>query len=454
VGFPSTPPRAFISYARKDSRDLALRLRDNLQAAGYEAWIDTSEIAGGASWSHEIEQAIERCDVALALLSAGSFGSEICRAEQLRALRKGRRVIPLLVQAEAERPLHLEHLNYCDFSNTAQYKEKFQALLTDIATGKVVPLPEKHRQTLVTVPPMPVNLIPRPKEVEALRRAAIGDDSKRHIALTSLRGMGGIGKTVLAQSLCHDEIVQAAFPDGVIWVTIGREPGDLVRQMREVGKALGGRSEHYDTPEASINRLRTLLQNKAVLIVLDDVWDACHVEPFRVDALRCRLLFTTRDGSIGLSLGAEEVKLGVLTPGQAVTFLREWAGREDPAIRDIAERLGYLPLALKLAGARLREGMSGAEWLETFQHVLQMKLGRRSDNPQENLQLCFDLSVERLPDKDRTLYCSLGIFPEDIGIPRTTIARLWQRIDSELSAFDCREVVTDLARLELYFTRL
>jgi hypothetical protein len=33
-----------------------------------------------------------------------------------------------------------------------------------------------------------------------------------------LHGMGGIGKTVLAQALCHDEVVQQAFPDGIIWV--------------------------------------------------------------------------------------------------------------------------------------------------------------------------------------------------------------------------------------------
>src|SRR5215510_3088074 len=86
----------FISYARKDGRDLTVRLHDDLTTAGYSAWLDSSEIAGGASWSHAIEQAIERCDVALALLSAESFGSDICRAEQLRALRKDKRAIPSL----------------------------------------------------------------------------------------------------------------------------------------------------------------------------------------------------------------------------------------------------------------------------------------------------------------------------------------------------------------------
>jgi hypothetical protein len=48
--------------------------------------------------------------------------------------------------------------------------------------------------------------------------------------------MGGIGKTVLAQALCHDPAVQDAYPDGVIWATIGQNPTDLhlINQMREI----------------------------------------------------------------------------------------------------------------------------------------------------------------------------------------------------------------------------
>jgi hypothetical protein len=50
----------FISYARRDAKPLANRLRDDLVAAGYDAWLDTSEIEGGASWSVEIKEAIRQ----------------------------------------------------------------------------------------------------------------------------------------------------------------------------------------------------------------------------------------------------------------------------------------------------------------------------------------------------------------------------------------------------------
>ena len=212
---------------------------------------------------------------------------------------------------------------------------------------------------------------------------------------------------------------------------------------------LGDDPTRYDTPEASINCLRTLLQNKAVLLVLDDIWNASDVESFRVEAPYCRTLFTTRNSSIALFLGAKTVKLDTLKPEQAKELLHEWAQRDDPRLGQIAERLGYLPLALKLAGSRLREGLSGEEWLQTFHHVSQIKFGRFATDPTDNLQVCFDLSRDRLPEADRSLYHALGIFPQDTPIPVGVIVRLWKRISSTLSEFDCDELLTEMARLEL-----
>src|SRR3954468_17718324 len=61
--------RVFISYARRDAADVALHLRDHLAKAALEPWLDTARISGGAVWTKDIEQAIDTCDVALAILS-------------------------------------------------------------------------------------------------------------------------------------------------------------------------------------------------------------------------------------------------------------------------------------------------------------------------------------------------------------------------------------------------
>ena len=121
-----TPVNIFISYGRADGRDLAIRLRDDLLAVGCKVWLDLDEIPGGASWSLKIEEAIEHCHVTLALMTQASYESQWCRAEQLRSLRKGKRVIPLLLQEDAEIPLTLEHLNYLNFTDLSRYDAMFR----------------------------------------------------------------------------------------------------------------------------------------------------------------------------------------------------------------------------------------------------------------------------------------------------------------------------------------
>src|SRR5215469_14134372 len=87
---PCAPHCVFISYAHRDGADLAQRLQKDL-ATKFDAWLDTQRLSSGDIWSSEIEQAIDRADVVLALLSAGSFTSG-------RALDKGKCVLPRIRQ--------------------------------------------------------------------------------------------------------------------------------------------------------------------------------------------------------------------------------------------------------------------------------------------------------------------------------------------------------------------
>src|SRR5262249_13518123 len=89
-------PRIFLSYSRKDAAALALRLQKDLTEAGFDVWLDTDRIGGGASCTVAIEEAIDRAQVVLALLTPGAYTSEMRRAEQLRSLRTGKCVIPAL----------------------------------------------------------------------------------------------------------------------------------------------------------------------------------------------------------------------------------------------------------------------------------------------------------------------------------------------------------------------
>jgi TIR domain/NB-ARC domain len=249
VWVPLAPPKrksVFLSYARKDAAALAGRLRHDLTASGLDVWLDTVALEGGQSWTQEIERTLDRADAVVTLMTAASYLSDICRAEHLRALRKGRRVVPVLAEAGTDRQLYFEHLSYVDFSAAAAYPESLAGLLRAIFATQPVPLvPAPLLRTRMTVPPLPLNFVARPAAEAAIRSLLLTDADDRPV--TGIRGMPGNGKTVLAQAVCVDDLKQAAFPDGIAWVRIGRRPGDLASRVRAIGTALGDDSRWYAT---------------------------------------------------------------------------------------------------------------------------------------------------------------------------------------------------------------
>jgi len=143
------PLRIFISYAHRDGAPLALRLQHDLTAAAFDVWLDTRALHAADTWTLEIEQAIDRSQIVLALLTPASYLSEICRAEQFRSLRQGKCVIPVLAAPGTDIPLHLEPKQYLDFTDTHSYAAAFHSLLADIAAlngaALAPPLPHHAR---------------------------------------------------------------------------------------------------------------------------------------------------------------------------------------------------------------------------------------------------------------------------------------------------------------------
>ncbi|RME99475.1 MAG: toll/interleukin-1 receptor domain-containing protein, partial [Alphaproteobacteria bacterium] len=427
--------KIFISYARKDGRDLAKRLYDDLVAKDHDPWMDTEAIPGGGSWSRDIEDAIDHCDVALALLSNGSFESEICRAEQIMCLDKGKRIIPLLVHEDAKRPVHLYTLNYRDFSDTANYESLFAQLLDDMLRPPdddiptVRPTPKHAR--LFNVPPEPMNFIERADELNKLRRTVIGDDTDRTIALTALQGMGGIGKSVLAAMLCNDPVVRAAFPDGIVWIAVGREANGIMPMTHKIATALGDPLGHYESEAAAITRLHKILPEKSVLLVFDDVWDEDCIKPFRIEAPQCRTLFTTRSMEVIENVGATPVQVDILSPEQALDLLAKWAGQSVDSLPDeaheVAHECGRLPLALAMVGAMAGKNENGwARALHRLRNADLDKIKKHFDYTHATLMRALQVSVDDLTESERERYYDFAVFREETVIPASTLATWWE----------------------------
>lgn len=300
--------------------------------------------------------------------------------------------------------------------------------------------------------PLPANYIERKALLSAARETLL--TSEAVVALFSahqtprpsaFHGMGGVGKTVIARALCEDPVVQRAFPDGILWATLGQHP-DLITLLREWIVLLGGEvRDSLLTLNLLKNILTSLLRERTCLLVLDNVWDQEHLEALRVGGPRCRVLFTTRDARIASAIGASLQSIPVMQEDESIALLEEWtygALKETPweTKAQIVKRLGYLPLALKLAGTLLRT-QSPATFLDTFS-LLQQET--KSVIP-GNAEVCqtFELSLQELSTQDRSLCVALAIFREGEPLCRQAIERLWSAL-AGLSKEQSAALLSDL----------
>jgi len=455
---PSEQPRVFISYARKDGTSLAQRLQSDLTKQGFDAWLDTQRIEGGAVWSTEIEREINACQVMIALMSPASYSSEICRAEQLLALDMKKRVIPVLALKTANRPVYLYAQQYRDFTHTddTNYTTGLAELLADIRGAATATLPDNYRKTRITyltAPPRVANYLERPEAVRALRDALFAEDHRQPIALTALAGMGGIGKTVLAKALTDDEVVQRAFPDGIVWITAGKErKRDFIEEMREVAKALGDDLSGYDTAAACEHRYRTTIADKAALIIVDGVWSISDIKSLLAESPRSRFLFTTRDASIGRFVSAHEHRADLLSPGQSRELLASWANMPTsklPATADeVIAECGRLPLALSVVGAMLADASVGF-WTDTLGLLRKADLSAIEEQLPEGQDSFFKavkVSFQSLRPDMRKQYKALAVLLEDMAAPLPILKTLWNVPEAEARRIGKRFVELSLAQ--------
>jgi WD40 repeat protein len=455
---PSAQPRVFLSYARKDGAALAQRLRADLTKAGFDVWLDTRRIAGGVVWSEELDRAIDSCHVMIAVLTTGSYESGMCRGEQLQALDKGKRLIPVLAAKGADRTTYLYAYHYRDFTNDADYPARLAELVSDIRGDATATLPDTYRKTRVTyltAPPRVANYLERPEALRALRDTLFAEDHRQPIALTAVHGMGGIGKTVLAKALTGDEVVRAAFPDGIVWITAGRErKRDFIAEMREVAKALGDDLSGYDNALACENQYRTTMANKAALIVVDDVWSKADIEPLLAESPRSRFLFTTRDAAIGNLVGARDHRADLLDDAQSRELLALWANKpssELPAVADdIIRECGCLPLALSVLGGMLR-GKNAQYWVDTLARLRKADISsirKQLPTGQETFFKAVETSFQSLEPEMQEQYKALAVLLEDMPAPLPILATLWNVDTSEARFISNRLVELSLAQLE------
>jgi len=271
------------------------------------------------------------------------------------------------------------------------------------------------------------------------------------MAVSAVAGIGGVGKTTLAVHVAHAAADQ--FPDGQLYVDL-QGAGPAAADPEAV---LGAFLRSLGTPDTAVPDgveeraalFRSLIAGRRVLALLDNARDAAQVRPLLPGTSGCAALITSRVRMVDLA-GAQLVDLDVMSPEEAMTLFTRIVGEERvsaerQAAMDVVAACGFLPLAIRIAAARLT---SRRTWTVAF---LASKLAderRRLDELQagdQTVKATFELGYGQLDAEQARAFRLLGLADgPDISV-HAAAALLDRSVDA---AEDLLESLVDTSLLE------
>ncbi|MFD0568761.1 BTAD domain-containing putative transcriptional regulator [Kitasatospora gansuensis] len=253
------------------------------------------------------------------------------RAQLMLALyRTGRQAEALGLYADTRRLLSAE-LGVEPGAELAELQSRILAADPGL-DGPVPDRPAPLRPAAVPVP-VPADRTPRQLTADVadftgrtaiVRQLADGLRSGpgRALAICTVSGPGGVGKTALATHVAH--LVRDGFPDGQLYVDLrgaGRAPADTGTVLARFLQTLGVRESAVpEDLEQRAAHYRSLLAERRVLVVLDNAHDTAQIRPLLPGGGGCAVLVTSRARTILLP-GARQFELDVLTEAEAVDLL-------------------------------------------------------------------------------------------------------------------------------------
>jgi DNA-binding SARP family transcriptional activator len=200
----------------------------------------------------------------------------------------------------------------------------------------------------------------RHEEVTAARARLPAPSPLRPPPIVAISGAGGVGKSALAVHLAHR--LAHRFPDGQLYVDLqgaaaGLPPLPPLEVLGRFLRALGARTTDLATVDEASAAFRAATASRRLLVVLDNAHSAIQVRPLLPAGPHTAVLLTSRRVLSTLD-NTTLVRLDVLPTAEAILLLGRLAGPDrvaaDPAAAHRVVRwCGCLPLALRIAGARL-----------------------------------------------------------------------------------------------------
>jgi len=249
--------------------------------------------------------------------------------------------------------------------------------------------------------------------------AASGGPGTSPVAL--ITGTAGVGKTTLAIRFARQ--AGPRFPDGQLYVNLRGfdpaatpvPPGTALQWFFE---ALGVPAVHVPSAlDAQSALLRTLLDGKRMLLLLDNAHDADQVRPLLPASASCMVLVTSRSQLTGLVVaGARPLPLDVLDAREAAELVTgrlgaERTAAESAAVTALVEHSAGLPLALSVTCARAetRPGMPLADLAAELADTRGRLDALRTGEVTTDLRAVFSWSADKLSPAGARMFRLLGL---------------------------------------------
>jgi hypothetical protein len=218
---------------------------------------------GGKDWWQQIVEALKskNLEYLVLVMTQGSMNSPTVIKEWRLARQEGVCVVPVIASQGLDfgtLPKWMGSMHFVDPEIPDQWK-RFIHTLESPCTAQRVPFMVEN---------LPENFVSRPHEYDETIAILLDKKPEDKAITAALCGTGGYGKTTLAKALCHDERIQEEFHDGILWITLGKNP-DLIQKVNDLIEILSNERHGFENIETATAHLVESLADSHMLIVID-----------------------------------------------------------------------------------------------------------------------------------------------------------------------------------------